>query len=172
VRGTLAFSFPEPVALEFDLAVSGLVSGTTLLTINGMPVSSSGIVQVTGTDFTVEIFVPKEAPGQVVGDIVVRAASATDADGDGVPDAEDECPASNVRPTVVIDGCNSGVTNLVFDDGCTIADLVTNCAEEAKNHGMFVSCVAHVSNDLKRTGAIGEKQKGALQRCAATASKP
>jgi hypothetical protein len=155
-----------------DVSAFGVVTGTTQLTVNGMPAPSSGVVHVTAQDFTVEIFVSKEASGQIVGDIIVRAASATDADNDGIPDAEDACPASDVRPTVVINGCDSGVANQVLDDGCTIADLTTNCAEEARNHGMFVRCVAHVSNDLKRAGVISEEQKGALQRCAATASKP
>jgi hypothetical protein len=95
-----------------------------------------------------------------------------DNDGDGVPNDEDECPDSDVSATVVIDGCNTGVTNTLFATGCTIADRIAACAEGARNHGQFVSCVAHVTNDLKKAGAITGQQKGAIQSCAAHADMP
>jgi hypothetical protein len=95
-----------------------------------------------------------------------------DADLDGVPDTVDQCLGSNLSPTVVIDGCNSGVPNTFFSSGCTITDLVMNCAQGARNHGAFVSCVAHVTNDLKKSGNITGAQKGAIQSCAAKANIP
>ena len=94
---------------------------------------------------------------------------AGDADGDGVPDDEDDCLDSHLSPTVVIDGCDSGVPNTVFSSGCTISDLIAACAEGASNHGQFVSCVSHVTNDLKKAGTITGQQKGAIQSCAAQA---
>jgi Concanavalin A-like lectin/glucanases superfamily len=81
---------------------------------------------------------------------------------------EDECPNSDLSATVVIDGCDSGVPNTVFPSGCTISDLVVACAEGASNHGQFVSCVSHVTNDLR--GTITGQQKGAIQSCAAQAN--
>ena len=54
-----------------------------------------------------------------------------DTDGDGIPDDEDDCPFSDLSETVVIDGCDSGVQNVLFDDGCTISDLISQCAEDA-----------------------------------------
>ncbi len=92
-----------------------------------------------------------------------------DADLDGVPDNVDCEPNSNFAPTVVIDGCDSGVPNTFFTTGCTISDLVQHCAADAKNHGGFVSCVAHLTNDLKSAGIINGNQKGAIQSCAAKA---
>ena len=65
-----------------------------------------------------------------------------DNDGDGVPNDEDLCPDSDTSATVVVNGCNSGVDNLVLPDGCTISDLIAECAGSASNHGNFVSCVA------------------------------
>jgi hypothetical protein len=95
-----------------------------------------------------------------------------DVDGDGIPDSEDECPDSDLSTTVVIDDCNSGVPNTLFPSGCTISDLIAACAEGASNHGQFVSCVSHVTNDLKKTGIITGQQKGAIQSCAAQADIP
>ena len=40
-----------------------------------------------------------------------------------VPDDEDRCPESNLSETIVIDGCDSGVENTFFGDGCTSITL-------------------------------------------------
>lgn len=95
-----------------------------------------------------------------------------DTDGDGIPDDQDACPASDTTPTIIIDGCDSGVTNLFPEEGCTISDEIAECAEGAKNHGKFVSCVAKLTNDLKKDGIITGQQKGAIQSCAAQAAIP
>lgn len=95
-----------------------------------------------------------------------------DADLDGVPDNEDQCPDSNLAPTVVIGTCDSGVPNTTSPTGCTISDLVQHCAAGAKNHGGFVSCVANLTNDLKKAGIITGNQKGSIQSCAAKAQIP
>lgn len=93
-------------------------------------------------------------------------------DADGVPDGADVCIGSDTRPTVVIDGCDSGVANPVFGNGCTISDLVADCAAGAANHGAFVSCVAHLTDQLKKEGVISGSGKGAIQSCAARANVP
>ena len=95
-----------------------------------------------------------------------------DTDGDGVPDINDNCPNSIVSPTIVIQGCDSGVPNTIFPSGCTISDLIAGCAEGNSNHGGFVSCVSHLTNDLKEAGTITGQQKGAIQSCAAQAKNP
>jgi hypothetical protein len=96
----------------------------------------------------------------------------SDADGDGVNNAEDDCSDSDLSATVVIDGCDSGVRNPVFPRGCTIADLVADCAEGARNHGQFVSCVSHMTDGLQQAGTITGQQKDAIQSCAAQADMP
>lgn len=73
---------------------------------------------------------------------------------------------------VIIDGCDSGVPNTETPGGLTISELVSDCAEEATNHGQFVSCIAHVTNELKKNGTITGEQKSALQTCAAQADIP
>lgn len=95
-----------------------------------------------------------------------------DSDGDGILDDSDSCLDSDISPTVVISGCDSGVTNTVLSEGCSITDLIAECAASAKNHGKFVSCVAHLTNELKKDGVITGKEKGAIQSCAAQANLP
>ena len=96
----------------------------------------------------------------------------TDADHDGVPDADDQCPGSNLAPTVVIGGCDSGVPNTILSSGCTISDLIAQCAAGAASHNAFVSCVSHVTNDLKSQGVITGSQKSAIMNCAQSAAIP
>ena len=95
-----------------------------------------------------------------------------DFDGDGVPDDVDNCPNSDLAESIIIDDCDTGVANELFDDGCTMADLIMLCAEDAPNHGQFVRCVAHLANEWKDEGLITGRDKGRIQRCAAQADVP
>jgi hypothetical protein len=52
-------------------------------------------------------------------------------------------------------------------NGCTISDQVSHIEAGARNHGAFVSGVAHMTNDLVGAGVISGKQKGAIQSAAA-----
>ncbi len=95
-----------------------------------------------------------------------------DADGDGVPDGIDACPDSVLTPTVIIDSCDSGVPNEVLNTGCSYSDLIGQLAQDAKNHGQFVSGVSSFTNELMESGAISPAQKDATQSCAAKAKIP
>jgi hypothetical protein len=75
-----------------------------------------------------------------------------------------------VMPVVIIDGCDTGVTDQVVD-GSTISEKIAECAVDARNHGEFVRCVAHLTNDLV-PGYITGREKGAIQSCAAQADIP
>jgi len=107
---------------------------------------------------------------------VCSVLAPTDSDSDGVFDLfdgeTDECPMSDLRDTVVVDGCDSGVENTLVENGCTISDMINQCIDGASNHGQFVSCVAAVTNDLKKDDVIAGKQKGAIQSCAGKAKIP
>jgi hypothetical protein len=98
--------------------------------------------------------------------------SSSDSDGDGVSDADDLYPNSDVRPTVIIDGHDSGVENSVDPFGCTINDLIQIIAESSSNHGAFVRGVAKLTNALKKDGLISGKEKGKIQSAAAQSSLP
>ena len=116
-------------------------------------------------------------PGGIVGNLldagdtyelqVSLSQYVVDTDGDGVADDDDCNPYSDFNPTVVFEGCDSGVANTLFANGCTIADLTHACADDANNHGKFSSCVAAVTNDLKKDGEISGSGKGMIQSCAA-----
>jgi len=90
-----------------------------------------------------------------------------DADGDAVCDDADECPESDLAPTVMIHGCDSHMSNDLLSDGCTIADHISACAAGARNHGSFVSCVARVTSDLRADGVLTGGQRSNIQTCAA-----
>jgi hypothetical protein len=69
----------------------------------------------------------------------------TDDDNDGILDAMDQCP-------------NTAPGDLVNDTGCSIADLCP-CDNLWKNHGAYVRCVAHTSEDFVAAGLIEEMDK-------------
>lgn len=91
---------------------------------------------------------------------------AFDDDGDGVPNDIDFCPDSILTDTVIIDGEDTGIDNPVLEDGCTIADLVHQLAEDA-NHGEFVSGVANLAKTLVADGTISARERSVLIRAAA-----
>lgn len=95
-----------------------------------------------------------------------------DTDGDGVPDDEDECDESQLSQTVVIGECESGVTNQLFEDGCTMADRIGECESQADSHGAVTSCVTQLTNEWAREGLLTSGDRGAIQRCAARADVP
>jgi hypothetical protein len=95
-----------------------------------------------------------------------------DADLDMIP-AEIDCDdTSDFSPTVVINGCDTGVPNIVFTDGCTLSDKIQAIGASSRNHGQFVSGVSQLTNALKAAGHITGSQKSAIQSCAAGASIP
>lgn len=95
-----------------------------------------------------------------------------DSDGDGIPDDEDLCPNSDLSPTVVIDGCDFGVTNPLVSDGCTISDEIGMCADDARNHIRFVLCVSRLANDLRKQKLLTIKDEVKLVFCAGKAHIP
>ncbi len=80
--------------------------------------------------------------------VVVGAGGSPppDDDGDGVPNSEDQCP-------------NTADGDTVNAHGCSIDDLVINCAYGARNHGQFVSCVTQLANQLYKDGLITKARR-------------
>jgi len=95
-----------------------------------------------------------------------------DDDNDGVLDEVDVYICSDMTPTIIIDMCDTYVENQVFPDGLIMMDLILECAANAMNHGEFVSCVSHLTNDWKSNGWISGREKGKITDCAANAMIP
>lgn len=96
-----------------------------------------------------------------------------DSDRDGVPDEKDAFPNSrDVGTNIIIGDRDTGVVNFWFTDGTTISDLVYEIAQNAKNHGQFVSEVAQLKNKLQRDGILTATQAAAIQECAARSRLP
>lgn len=110
--------------------------------------------------------------GAVYGSQTVTIKVNSDSDGDGCADSVDPHPNSNTTPTVIIDGCNSGVPNVFVTSCSTMSDLIGDCAAKAKNHGQFVSCVSDLTNAWKTAGLITGAQKGAIMSCAGSSNIP
>ena len=97
-----------------------------------------------------------------------------DSDGDGVPDAEDHCEDSDVRPKVDVGLGATTIDNTVDEDGCTIQDLVNKAQLAATNHGKYVSAIAKLANSLKKATTITNAQSKEMKTGAAksTIGKP
>jgi hypothetical protein len=78
----------------------------------------------------------------------------SDQDGDGVPDQDDACVPSPQG-------------EVVNADGCAVSELCPCAHAEGenlwKNHGAYVSCVAHTTNDFVELGLLTEEEKDAIQ---------
>ncbi len=82
----------------------------------------------------------------------------TDTDGDG---AGDVCDADDDNDGVLDadDACvPTPLGEVVNETGCSIADLCP-CDNPWKNHGAYVRCVAHTSEDFISSGLITEAEK-------------
>ena len=53
-----------------------------------------------------------------------------------------------------------------------MANRIAECSDNASNHGDFVSCVAHLTNEWKHAGLITGQEKGSIQSCAAQSNIP
>ncbi|MBS1816372.1 MAG: peptidase [Acidobacteria bacterium] len=88
-----------------------------------------------------------------------------DANVDGTPDA-----------SFAYGACSTRVPNTQLSNGAMLTDQARvwyrDCADGARNHGQFVSCVAHTTNAAVKASLITGAQKGAVQQCAAQASVP
>ncbi|HET6479162.1 MAG TPA: chitobiase/beta-hexosaminidase C-terminal domain-containing protein, partial [Actinoplanes sp.] len=103
-------------------------------------------------------------------------ARATDAAGNTSADesvtftvvgsGSDGCEVSDTRPTVVIDGDDTGVPNRDTGDGCTINDLVAEHGDYP-DHAAFVRHVESVTAALVTGGTLTKRQQGTIVRAAA-----
>jgi hypothetical protein len=89
-----------------------------------------------------------------------------DADSDGVADASDDCPDSNLAATVVLGGHDTGVPNRVLPSGCTVNDRLSACAlatTDSRPRRGLVGCLAHLALDLKESELITDLETRNVQ---------
>ena len=100
---------------------------------------------------------------------ISMSCAPPDADDDGVPDDEDNCADTDLRPTVAIGDCDSGVPNTLDAHGCSLADLVVEQVHAAitgtTNHGKFVSEITKSLQSMVDDGLISPADKAALMDC-------
>ena len=90
-----------------------------------------------------------------------------DEDNDGVSDDADQCHGTDLTAsTVVIGGRDSGVPNSLFSTGCTITDLVNNCAVANRKQSDFRNCTNDLTKILRAAGIITEQQRNAINKAA------
>lgn len=89
-----------------------------------------------------------------------------DDDNDGVPDGSDANPKSDMRPTVVVGGCNSNAPNGVFPNGLTIQDRINALLASATNHGDVVSGSNVIVKEAEDLGLLTKDERKALHACA------
>jgi len=92
-----------------------------------------------------------------------------DADGDGIGDV---CDADDDNDGVLGDSdvcLGTQPSEPVLANGCSI-DQQCECNTPWKNHGAYVSCVAHASNALLNAGQITQAEKDAMMAAAGETS--
>ena len=88
-----------------------------------------------------------------------------DSDGDGCPDNEDPHPYSILTPTVVINGCDTGVTNQLL--GCSsMADILMDCCLYSGSYYSYRMCLINTLRGWLINGYINSAQRRALFECA------
>jgi hypothetical protein len=104
-------------------------------------------------------------PGKTEPGVCGCGVPDTDTDGDSIPDCDDNCPESKLEPTVIIADCDSGVHNTLFDDGCTMTDLIYQCADNTNDEAAFLDCVNNNAKSWKNSRLINAKEKGNIVSC-------
>lgn len=116
-------------------------------------------------DLTHKVKAPEDLTFELLRDV---GWTFPDADSDGVPNDEDCNPNSDLSPTIIIGGIDTGVANTLFANGCTMADLLAQlAAEHAGDHDAFMEAVAALTNQWVADGLISGREKGAIQSAAA-----
>lgn len=85
---------------------------------------------------------------------------ATDTDDDGVPDEEDVCQDSDRQDLVLLHDCNALVENILFDDGCTLTDLMLDTLEAGGQGELYL-----LLTDLAQQGLLRDDEVEAILDC-------
>ena len=67
--------------------------------------------------------------------------------------------------SIIIDGCNSKVSNKLLPSGKFMLEEILALGKKAKNHGQFVSLATRLTNAWKAAGLITGAEKGRIMSC-------
>jgi Zn-dependent metalloprotease len=94
-----------------------------------------------------------------------------DTDGDGITDAQDNCPNTNTSQLSIVLGTGkfsqTGVPNTILSTGCSLQQLIDASRVGASNHGAYVSRVSNLTDQWVAQGIITSAQKDAIMRAVA-----
>lgn len=95
-------------------------------------------------------------------------------DNDGLIDECDTCPESNSDITIIINSCDTNVTNTMFDDGCNMADVIAECQSgiRLRDKGKNVSCTVELATNWLRSRLITGREFSQIIRCNAKTFNP
>ena len=88
-----------------------------------------------------------------------------DGDGDGRTDARDACPETQLGPTVVWDGCDSGVPEQIDASGCSLGDRLGAIAAAPAHRGSRVSALRRALIDYFADGTLSARECVAILAC-------
>jgi hypothetical protein len=91
-----------------------------------------------------------------------------DSDGDGVPDDRDSIPHSIMGPTVIVAGVDSGVPNLVDEQGRTTADRMAEIGNPAdyRNPALFYVAALQHAKQLANEGVLDREGQRKIKNAA------
>jgi len=151
--------------LQATISVTDTSNNTATLTRTGLQTGNevfifSDFTNSASTDFSSVDTIVLDFSGEDVVltlDSIAVACDPNDLDGDGITDAEDLCPDSDLDSTVVGGTCDSEVANTLFPSGCTLSDLVAGCPRS--------SCVTRLTRNMQSNRILTSQQKGAIDGC-------
>jgi len=159
------------------MVVDVLINGTKVL------LSSGRRQQADGAD--IQIILTSGRTQQPTYVLVISASpddgAAPDADGDGVPDAQDNCPAianpdqadsDGDRPGDACDQCpDTPPGSLVTRQGCSVDQLCPCDApvtgDQWESATQYLRCVARATRTLRREGQLSRQESLRILRSAA-----
>jgi hypothetical protein len=160
-------STPRQFLMKVDIDGDGDLSDQTAATVVSPPgtffanviAGADGKILGRGTAISTAVE-PNWGGFQLAGPLVV------DTDEDGVPDNLDDCSSSITTASIFIGDYDTEVSNPIDENGCTLADKISSAliaaATGAKNHGKFVSAMAHYLNGLVESGLITLEEHEAI----------
>lgn len=124
--------------------------------------------QVTSMGFE---FIGGESDAFIIHNLVITFGAA-DTDGDGVSDDVDACADSDLAATVVINGCDTGVTNWVNAEGCSLADQIAELGSDNPTAWQFQDRLGRKTQEWVNAGEMTAAERSDIMSCAWEWCKP